>query len=126
MIFEFFQFLFFSHSAALEDVRSRHHHRRSHHHYAHHAKETSATEVEKATPTSSILTNVTSVKVMPLTEGKGPSIYYVNTYGGRSGLLKTVVFIAGKKIQQSKYFLFFFSLNDFKDEIASKIQFRPT
>ena len=91
-IFNIFSFLFFSHSAALEDVRSRHHHRRSHHHYAHHAKETSATEVEKAIPTSSIPTssihtNVTSVKVMPLTEGKGLSIYYISTYRGRSGLL---------------------------------------
>ena len=83
----FLFFLFFSHSAALEDVRSRHHHRRSHHHYAHHAKETSATDVEKAIPTSSIHTNVTSVKVMPLTEGKGLSIYYVSTCRGRSGLL---------------------------------------
>ena len=86
VIFQFFQFLFFSHSAALEDVRSRHHHRRSHHHYAHHAKETSATEVEKATPTSSILTNVTSVKVMPLTEGKDEFMIHGMHIFGRSTL----------------------------------------
>ena len=91
MIFQFFQFLFFSHSAALEDVRSRHHHRRSHHHYAHHAKETSATEVEKAIPTSSIPkssihTNVTSVKVMPLTEGKDEFMIHGMHIFGRSTL----------------------------------------